>query len=44
MLRKFNLITFLLFLTSFVNAQENLNNSKFKQLHEELQLQQELVQ
>tara|TARA_B100000780_G_scaffold137051_1_gene95951 strand:- start:3159 stop:5489 length:2331 start_codon:yes stop_codon:yes gene_type:complete len=36
MLRKFNLITFLLFLTSFVNAQENLNNSKFKQLHEEL--------
>ena len=36
MLRKFNLITLLLLLISFVNAQENLNNSKFKQLHEEL--------
>ena len=36
MLRKFNLITIFLCLITFVNAQENLNNSKFKQLHEEL--------
>ena len=36
MLRKINLITIFLCLITFVNAQENLNNSKFKQLHEEL--------
>ncbi len=36
MLRKFNLITIFLCLITFVNAQENLNNSKFKQLYEEL--------
>ena len=36
MLYKFNLIIFSLFLTCFVYGQDNLNNSKFKQLHEEL--------
>jgi len=34
MLRKFNLIGLFLCLITFVNAQENLNNSKFKQLNE----------
>ena len=36
MTRKLNLITLLLCLISFVYAQDNLNNSKFKQLNEEL--------
>ena len=35
-LKKFNLFFILLFLTSYVCAQDNLNNSKFKQLYEEL--------
>jgi len=34
--KKFNLFFILLFLTSYVCAQDNLNNSKFKQLYEEL--------
>jgi hypothetical protein len=35
-LKKINLSILLLFLTSLVCAQDNLNNSKFKQLYEEL--------
>ena len=35
-LKKTNLSILLLFLTSLVCAQDNLNNSKFKQLYEEL--------
>ena len=36
MSRKFSVIIIFFFIISFVNAQDNLNNSKFKQLHEEL--------
>jgi hypothetical protein len=35
-LKKFNLFFILVLLTSYVCAQDNLNNSKFKQLYEEL--------
>ena len=34
--KNLNFTCFILFVIFYVNGQDNLNNSKFKQLHEEL--------